>query len=270
MPYEKKISRAEPGFIGTMVDESQSMSDPMLGTSDSKYLWTERYYGHVLKELLARSTDMKGDTPVIKPRYYLSHILYGSQPCFWGDEIMDIRQSVEKYTQDGNSLKLGGHLGGTDTAAAYQKAHEVIQRVVADERFAKSFPPTLFHLTDGESQTDALPIAKQIQELSTSDGNVLIVNAYIGTQTNLCYHGPEDFPGYVDAAEAGGTKDNLRLFQMSSEMPECIYRNLVGDGIFPKLRPRARLFFDVRTKEMLKHVLQVVGSLGSRADRQER
>jgi hypothetical protein len=53
-------------------------------------------------------------------------------------------------------------------------------------------------------------------------------------------------------------------------MPEAIHQNLVSDGIFPALRQNARLFFDVRTKEMLKHVIQVVGSIGSRADRTER
>jgi hypothetical protein len=136
---------------------------------------------------------------------------------------------------------------------------------VADDKFRHSFPATVFHLSDGESQTDASVIAKQIKELSTDDGNVLLVNAFIGTQTSLAYSGPEDFPGYVTADEAGPNRYNLRLFEMSSEMPPCIHQNLVDDGIFPAMRPGARLFFDVRTKEMLKHVIQVVGSIGSRA-----
>jgi len=45
---------------------------------------------------------------------------------------------------------------------------------------------------------------------------------------------------------------------------------LLNDGIFPQLREGARLFFDVKTKEMLKHVIQVVGSIGSRSNRIER
>jgi len=71
----------------------------------------------------------------------------------------------------------------------------------------------------------------------------------------------------VDAGEAGPDRDNLRLFEMSSVVPDCIRQNLIQDNVFPKLRAGARLFFDVRCKKMLKHVLQVVGSLGSRADR---
>jgi len=101
--------------------------------------------------------------------------------------------------------------------------------------------------------------------LTTSDGNVLVVNAYIGTQTDLDYKDNVDFPGYVMDAEVGANEDNLRLFRMSSVVPETIRQNLINDGIFPALRQGARLFFDVRTKEMLRHVMQVVSSGGSRA-----
>lgn len=125
----------------------------------------------------------------------------------------------------------------------------------------------VLHLTDGESQTDASAVAEQIKQMATTDGNVLLVNAYIGTQTSLNYQGPEDFPGYVDIAEAGPRDDNMRMFSMSSVMPESIRANLAVDTIFPKMRAGSRLFFDVRTKEMLMHVIQVVGSIGSRAVR---
>ena len=77
----------------------------------------------------------------------------------------------------------------------------------------------VFHLTDGMSHTDATPEGEQIKQLSTTDGNVLMVNAYIGTQTSLNYKEPEDFPGYLDVSEAGPSEDNVRLFNMSSQAP---------------------------------------------------
>ena len=267
MPYAKLVSRAMPGFILLLLDDSGSMSDPLSGTSDAKYLWVERYFGIILRELLARCGDFRGDTVIIKPRYYLHTVLYGSTPAVWGGGELDIQATVEKYTQAGNSLGLGGHLGGTDSAAAFQQAKAIIERAVTDPRFQQSFPLMLFHLTDGESQTDAASIAEQIKQFQTADGNVLIVNAYVGTQTSLNYQGPEDFPGYVQASDVGPKPDNLRLFDMSSEMPETIRQNLIHDGIFPNLREKSRLFFDVRTKEMLKYVIQVVGSIGSRVNR---
>ena len=265
--YEKKISRQNPGLIVPILDDSGSHGDSLPGTSDPKYQWVERYCGHILKELLARSSELAGDEVKIKPRYYLNTIVYGGSPALWGDEGMDIEAVVQQYTQAGNSLGLGGKHGGTNAKAAFQMAYDYLCRAIKDERFKDSFPPMVFHETDGESQTDATAVAEQIMQLATADGNVLLVNAYIGTQTSLSYKGPEDFPGYVDAAEAGPAQDNVRLFNMSSPMPDCIHQNLVDDGIFPNLRAGARLFFDVRTKEMLKHTIQVVGSLGSRAER---
>ncbi|MBM4040684.1 MAG: VWA domain-containing protein [Planctomycetes bacterium] len=270
MPYEKRISRAQPGCVVVVLDDSGSMGDPLPGTSDPKYQWVERLLGFVLKELLARSTETKGDAVVIKPRYFATVITYGSTPHLWGSEGMDIQAVVEKYTREGNSLGLGGKLGGTDAAAALQMVLNYLQGAVAEQQFSSAFPPTVFHLTDGMSATDARPVVEQIARLDTSDGNVLLVNAFIGTETNLAYKGPEDFPGYAQASEVGPSDDNLRLFEMSSEIPEVMRANLVQDGIFPNLRAGARLFFDVRTREMLKHTLAVVGSIGSRADRMAR
>lgn len=268
MAYEKKISRAEPGMIALVLDDSGSHAENLPGTTDKKFKWVALYFGIILKLLLSRSTEVKGNTAVVKPRYYVHTILYGGSPQLWGSPGMDIQAVVEKYTQEGKSLGLGGRLGGTDANAALQDAYNHLQQVVTQEQFQNSFPPMVFHMTDGESWTDASAVAEQIKQLRTSDGNVLMVNAYIGTQTSLNYKGPDDFPGYIDAGEAGPRDDNIRMFEMSSEMPDCIRLNLIEDGIFPNLREGARLFFDVRTKEMLKNVIQVVGSLGSRAVRQ--
>lgn len=267
MDYEQKISRAKPGLIGLILDDSGSMADKLPGTSDPKYQWVERYVGIILNELMARSCDVKGTSTLIKARYYMYVIKYGSNTELWGDGEMDIEAALELFSNSGNSLGLGGHLEGTDAEKAMQEMYDYLEQTLAGERFENSFPPMIFHLTDGESWTDASDYAEQIKRLSTNDSNVLLANAYIGTQTSLNYSGPEDFPGYVDVSEAGAGEDNVRLFNMSSEVPECILENLKADNIFPKLRSGSRLFFDIRTKETLKHSLQVVGSMGSRMAR---
>lgn len=267
MSYEKLISRANPGLILMLLDDSASMSDDLPGTSDPKYKWVERYSGIIFDDLLNRSTDVKGNDIDVKSRYYIHVLKYGSKPQLWGSDEMDIKTAVEHFTNCGNSFELKGALGGTDAEAAFEEARIHLAQTLATERFRDSFPPMVFHLTDGESQTDASQLAQQIMQLSSNDGNVLVVNAYIGTQTNLNYTGPEDFPGYRDVSEVGPRQDNVRLFEMSSVVPECVEANLKADGIFPQLRSGSRLFFDVRTREMLKHVIQVVGSIGSRMER---
>ena len=265
--YEKKISTENPGLIVFVLDDSGSTADSFPGTTDPVCKWIERYFGIVVKELLARSTDVQGDKAVVRHRYYVLVIIYGSEPIIWNGGIMDIETAIHHYAAADNSLGLGGHLGGTDAKAAFEKAHAIVEQAIADGRFAESFPAMFFHLTDGQSHSDATQAADQIKKLATADGNAIVVNAFIGTKTNLQYKSPEDFPGYLTAEEAGPSDDNVQLFNMSSEMPETITRNLINDAIFPNLRDGARLFFDVRSKEQLKNVIQVVGSIGSRAQR---
>ena len=263
MSYEKLISRANPGLILMLLDDSSSMRENLPGTSESKYKYVETYCGIILDDLVYRSTDVQGDTPVVKPRYYLHVIKYGSCPQLWASPEMDIVTAVEQFAKAGNSMELGGLLGATDAKAAFSQAYDYLQQAVVSERFRDSFPPMLFHLTDGESQTDAQPEAQKIMQLSTNDGEVLVVNAYIGTETSLNYKGHEDFAGYIDVSEAGPGSDNIRLFDKSSQAPACVEMNLKADNTFPQLRSGARLFFDVRTKDMLKHVIQVVSSIGA-------
>ncbi|MCY2954839.1 MAG: VWA domain-containing protein [Planctomycetota bacterium] len=267
MNYSKKISCALPGLIFFLLDDSLSMAELMFGTQDAKYLWVERYLGILFKHLLGLSTDVSGPSLRIKPRYHVCVIVYGTTPEVWGPGVMDIETAMQRYADAGNSLGLGGKHGGTDAEAAMRMAHQLLQQALSDSKFQQSFPPMLLHLSDGESQSDATAAAEQIKQLTTSDGNVLVVNAYIGTQTSLSYTGPEDFPGYLSEAEAGPSPDNIKMFNMSSVAPDAICANLKADGIFPRFRDGARLFLDVRTKEALKHSIQLVSSIGSRVNR---
>ncbi len=261
MPYEKTVSRAEPGLIVFILDDSISMSDALPGTSDAKYVWVERYIKAILKELLARCTTVRGDVTVVKPRYFVYFVIYGDEPSItWNPPQSDIQSVLTKYASNQYSLGLGGNLSGTNARAGFEMAFGFLQKAVA--QYQTSFPPIIFHLTDGESQTDAEPIAQQIGRLNTCDGNMLVVNAFLGASTQLRYSDPNDFPGYVSESEAGPSDYARRLFRMSSVMPSTIQSNLVADGIFPNIRECSRLFFDVRTKDMLKHVIQVVGSQG--------
>jgi Mg-chelatase subunit ChlD len=167
MPYEKKISRQYPGLIVAILDDSGSMSDNLPGTSDRKYKWVERYMGIIFNELLTRSSEVKQDAVVIKPRYYVHVITYGSGAHVWGSPHMDIETAVKHFTDSGNSLGLGGKLGGTDAKRAFKEAYAFLSQEIATERYQDAFPPMVFHLTDGMSGTDASPIAEQLKQLST-------------------------------------------------------------------------------------------------------
>ena len=264
MPHDKQVSRTNPNLIQMILDDSGSMQTLMPASNKTRYQWVETHAGTILTELLARSTVLAASGPVIKPRYFLDVIKYGTNAEPWSSEELDIGAAAKQFDSQNGSFGLGAKLEGTDALQAFQVAYDRLQVMINKPQYRDSFPPMVFHLTDGESETDASALAQKMAALSTSNGNVLVVNAYIGTQTNLTYKGPDDFPGYLTEAEVGPNEENLHLFRMSSVMPETIRQNLISDGIFPQIRAGAHLFFDVRTELMLQKVIAVVGSTNSR------
>jgi len=273
--YQRKVEEARPALITLLLDDSGSMQDPMPGDAENvaKHQWVERYLRVIMRELLARCSVDKGDDRLVsKARYHIDIITYGNQATPWHSEPLDVPSMVANLTKRNpdffrkNGGLLGGREGGTDTKAAFRLAFERIEATLQTSVFNESFPPMLFHLTDGASNTDAEPIADSIRHLETLDGATLIVNAFIGTSTSLVYSGPTDFPGYLSTTDVGDNEDNLRLYRMSSVLPPSLEDNL-SEGIFPAIRPRSRLFFDVRTTDMFTKVMQVVGSGGSRSRR---
>src|SRR5436853_7360267 len=88
--YQKKVERAHPSLIIMLLDDSGSMSGSLAGTTDARCDWVERYSGIILKELLARCTEVSGESHKVKARYYLDVIKYGSSVETWSDEELDI------------------------------------------------------------------------------------------------------------------------------------------------------------------------------------
>ena len=263
--YRKTVSRREPLLIVMILDDSSSMSGSLPGSNKPKYEWVEAYAGVIFKELLARSVLTVGDTFEIRSRYFIYVIPYGSHPIVWpsgASEELSVEKLILAYANAGNKLGLSGSLAAADTLAAFTQAHDFLKHALTKEVYRNSFPPMVFHLTDGESATNAAQVASQIQALSTDDGNVLVVNAFMGAQTNLAYSDASDFPGYKTEDEAGPGLYSKALFNMSSVAPDRIYMNLVESRIFPDFRQGSRLYFDLRTQDMLKNVLPVVGALG--------
>jgi hypothetical protein len=88
------------------------------------------------------------------------------------------------------------------------------------------------HITDGESQDgDPIPYADAIKNLTTEDGNVLLLNCHL----SMSAADPFMFP----ASEEGLPDELARvLFRMSSVLPEPFMRHGMAEG-FP-LQPNAR------------------------------
>jgi hypothetical protein len=147
------------------------------------------------------------------------------EPLVWIDEIEQNPLRVEEITkkvQDG----AGGLVettakfpvwfdpaanNGTPMRQAFQQAHAILQDWVVDH--PSSHPPVVINITDGASTDgDPSPIAEQIRNLSTDDGNILLLNLHLSAS----HARPKAFP---DSVEELPDPYAEMLFQMSSELP---------------------------------------------------
>jgi hypothetical protein len=106
--------------------------------------------------------------------------------------------------------------GGTPMCAALTKAAEAL--VAWCDQHPNSYPPTVLHVTDGES-TDGDPeqLATMLKQISTSDGAVLLLNIHVSTSEAT----PTKFP-----ASDGALPDayGKLLFRMSSPLPDHLIK----------------------------------------------
>jgi hypothetical protein len=113
--------------------------------------------------------------------------------------------------------------GGTPMCAALKMAYDILNHWCATHPTA--YPPLLVHVTDGQS-TDGDPegIAKDIQQLSTEDGNVLVFNVHLSKQGGREMMLPSSVQNLPDNFAE-------KLFNMSSQLPENIVNLAISEEI---------------------------------------
>mgnify|MGYP005637118689 FL=1 len=148
--------------------------------------------------------------------------------------------------------------GATSMLAALEKAKEITEKWITTHQ--DSFPPVILNITDGMATDDpmliervqryslgdlsALPlvtIVKEIQKLSTNDGNVLVCNAQLSGENQNALGGIT-YPTNVRNTDDPYTK---LLFEMSSVIPDTLLEEFIEtDLIVEKLLEKrdSRLF----------------------------
>jgi len=113
--------------------------------------------------------------------------------------------------------------GGTPMCAALKMAYDILNHWCANH--PNAYPPLLVHVTDGQS-TDGDPegIAKDIQQLSTEDGNVLVFNVHLSKQGGREMMLPSSVQNLPDNFAE-------KLFKMSSQLPENIVNLAISEEI---------------------------------------
>jgi hypothetical protein len=234
MSYTAEISRKSPTAFLFVVDQSGSMNDAM-ASGRSKAQFVADALNKTLSNLITRCSKKEG----VADHFHIGVIGYGGsdagnglQSALGADILHPISAleknplRIEEKTQmmdDGAGGVVSAPVkfpvwfepqagGGTPMCSAMKKAVEVL--APWSDSHMGSFPPTVLHLTDGES-TDGDPeeLAAALRQISTSDGQVLMFNLQTATGGSE----PIKFP----ASDIGLPGDYARLlFRMSSLLPE--------------------------------------------------
>jgi hypothetical protein len=232
--YGAQITRANPTCLILLLDQSGSMVDPFSGDqSVRKAEYVADVVNHTLHDLVIRCTK----TEEVRNYYYVAVIGYGGQvgSAFAGAlanyrlapiaELADYPLRVEtryKRVPDG----VGGVVempfrfpvwvhaqaaGKTPMCEALAQAKSIIEEWVAQH--PKSFPPTVLHLTDGESSDgDPYQLGQEIMALATEDGPTLLFNCHVSTQRSA----KVEYPSTAAGLPNGFART---LFEISSPLP---------------------------------------------------
>ncbi len=235
MTYSAQITRAHPTCIVLLIDQSGSMSDPFSGDSMTKKAdFVAEVVNHTLHDLVIRCTK----TEEVRNYYYISVIGYGRGvgTAFNGAlaqrQLVPIAHVADYPLQVKSSYKrvsdgAGGWVevpvrfpvwihaaaeGKTPMCEALSQVKTILASWLTEH--PRGFPPTVLHLTDGES-SDGHPgeIGREIMSLATDDGSVLIFNCHISSRRGAKIEYPTEQASLPDGFARA-------LFDISSQLPE--------------------------------------------------
>lgn len=145
--------------------------------------------------------------------------------------------------------------GRTPMYEALIEAHRLVDEWCTIHRHRDSFPPMIFHITDGYandgSPSDLISIAQDIKSTGTSDGNTLLINVHIGSGDNYCEHSIL-FPYHLDMHNTS-TRMHM-LYMMSSEVPENIEHQLPAIEQAEAEGPRRLVAYNISPCELFNIV----------------
>lgn len=234
MSHESQISRNNPTAFLFVVDQSGSMIDKM-SSGKSKADFVADALNRTLMNLIGRCTKSEG----VRDYFEVGVIGYGGSGVgngfsgSLGGQILNPISAIEQNPLRVEDRKrkmddgAGGILetsvkfpvwfepsasGGTPMRQALTKAAEEV--VAWCDSHPESYPPTILHVTDGESgDGDPEEIASNLGQLRTNDGSVVVLNIHVSSLGAE----PIKFP----SSESGLPDSYAKmLFRMSSPLPQ--------------------------------------------------
>jgi hypothetical protein len=250
MSHSKPVSSANPGCIIFLVDHSNSMLDPIAGSSKSKIDAVATAVNRFFMELISHC-ETGGDKP--KNRFDIGGFSYTTdnqghpivesifQQPLAGQDLVNVVQLYDNPLRTEKRMRkepqddgAGGvimvetpvdfvvwyqtppaeRMFGTPMAAAFRKVYDVAAKWCAEH--ANSFPPIVLHFTDGEANDEGFKEeAARLQSLATDDGNLLLFNCHLSQSDAV--------PIFLPATEASLPDQYSKdLFQMSGVLSDAM------------------------------------------------
>lgn len=206
MAYSAEISRTKPTLFVFVIDQSGSMADGLPDQpSRRKADAVADAINRLLQNLVIRCAKEEG----VRDYFSVGVIGYGDQvgSAFAGSlagrdivpisDVGNMPARVEERTKKSDD-GAGGILeqkvkmpiwfdpiadGGTPMCNALSQAQSLVQRWLAQH--PDCFPPVIIHITDGESTDgDATSAMKSLTAQHSSDGNVLLFNIHVSSDSS--------------------------------------------------------------------------------------
>jgi hypothetical protein len=253
--YATRVDRERPACLVFLIDQSDSMRDPLGGSDRSRHEALADILNGLLYEVVLRCVK----SPQEGPRPYFAVSVVGYQTDRTGKPI--VRSALHPpldehdvvWTPDlaSNPLRIDqrpspsgtGQVtapvwiepvagGGTPMCKAFDRAGLIARSWV--DAYPDSFPPIIINVTDGES-TDGDPAAwaARLTGLRSNDGNVLLFNLALSGEGAE----PVLFPSSADGLPDEYTR---QLYAMSSELPPFMLEAARAQGF--DVQPGARGF----------------------------
>lgn len=232
--YAAEISRANPTCFVFLLDQSASMQDQIgSGEGQRKCDVVADALNRLLFELGIKCAKEEG----VRDYFHVAVIGYGAtvEPALSGPlagrELVPLSEvaasparleSRSKKVPDGAGGLVDQEVkfpvwvdpvanGGTPMSTALSRAHSIVSRWLVDH--PGCFPPVVLNLTDGES-TDGDPrsTADEIRQLASTDGDVLLFNLHVSSDSSAAISFPDSEAKLVNQYAKA-------LFNLSSILP---------------------------------------------------
>lgn len=256
MSYSANIKRSQRTALLFVVDQSGSMGESM-STGRSKAQQVADVLNRTLTTLITKCTKAEGvldyfDIGVIGyggggvANGFRGHLATSTLNPISAIEAAPLRVEERMKKQDdgaGGLVEVPVNFpvwfeaqseGGTPMCQAITKAAEVL--VAWCDSHPDSYPPTVLHITDGES-TDGDPeeLASQLGQIQTSDGTALVFNLHLSSTGSATIEFPSSEFSLPDAYAK-------LLFRMSSPFPVHVAAYAASKGYSVNSESRGFMF----------------------------